>query len=279
LIILIFILGLLIGSFINSYLWRYQTKHTFKGRSLCPRCKHQLAWYDNIPLVSWILLTGKCRYCKKPISVQYPLVELLTGLVFAILTLFSYPGKNLVTYFNQLLSGLPLPQGFYINLLLLGLLLFIASILIIIAVYDLKTQEIPNGFNLSFVLASLLYSFALNVFILTNPINFFASLLSGLAAFFFFYLFVFFSKETWMGGGDAKLAIGIGMLLGPLYTFLAILIASWMGAIVGLGLISLKKADRKTAIPFGPFLVLATFIALLAGSQIVSFYARIILKY
>jgi prepilin signal peptidase PulO-like enzyme (type II secretory pathway) len=275
-----FIFGLLVGSFINSFLWRYQTKTTYKGRSMCPTCKHQLAWYDNIPLISWFMLGGKCRYCKKSISVQYPVVELLTGLAFLFVGLLSKPGlivsQSLMRILNFQLQISE--QMVALNALKLLVLLLIAAILVTISVYDYKTKEIPNGFNLTFVLLASGYSLINNIIINYDPIAFLLTLIAGLTAFLFFYSFVFFSKETWMGGADAKLAFGMGILLGPGGVFLATFFASVVGATIGLTLIALKKAGPKTSIPFGPFLALGTVISLLFGSQLVDWYVRIFLR-
>lgn len=246
---------------------------------MCPNCKKQIIWYDNIPFVSYILLSGKCRHCKKPISIQYPAIELGTGIIFLAIWLYSPPGKFLSSVFFQLINnGVRLAnQVIILNILMLLILFFIAGLLIVITMHDLKTKEIPNGFNLTFIISALAYTALVSINAPDPLIYFLWYLVSAVFAFLFFYTFVFFSKETWMGGGDAKLALGIGLLLGPASTFIAILIASWVGAIYGISLIILKKAGRKTEIPFGPFLVLGTFVSVLYGSQLISWYVRIFL--
>jgi leader peptidase (prepilin peptidase) / N-methyltransferase len=327
---ILFFLGLCAGSFLNAFLWRYQTKQSLGGRSMCPNCKHQIAWYDNMPVLSYLILRGKCRHCKKPISMQYPVVELLTAIAFLLVGLFSNPGKILGTWLNVIsTSSLVIPtavegslKGFLgfarndmllvLNVLMLSILLLVTSTLILIAVYDFKTKEIPNGFNLAFITTSLIYISSFQL--LTNSYqlliflnNLLPYLLSGIVAFLFFYTFVYFSKETWMGGGDAKLAFGMGILLGPWNTLIAIIIASWSGAVYGLTMIGLariknqevqksrevldsartiKNLAPKTShlsssheVPFGPFLALGTIISLLFGSQIVAWYARIFLGF
>lgn len=299
---LLFIFGLIIGSFLNAFLWRYATKRTLGGRSMCPVCEHQINWYDNIPVISWLLLSGRCRYCKTRISVQYPVVELLTGSAFLMIGLLSKPGQwiaGLISNFeparidsgrggfqtsNQLLIS---------NSLSLFLLLLIVAVMIMISVYDYKTKEIPNGFNLTFVLAALVHS----LFASVASRDFFASwwpyLLSAFLAFIFFYSFVYFSKETWMGGGDAKFALGMGLLLGPAGIFLAVMIASIVGSIYGLTAIGINKLKIKNSslnknnklkiknfsseIPFGPFLALGSFFSICFGPQIIDYYVKIIL--
>lgn len=294
--IFLFFFGLIIGSFLNAFLWRYEKKKSLSGRSMCPKCLHQIAWFDNVPLISYFLLGGKCRHCKKPISIQYPIVELLTGLSFLIIGLFSKPGQvvndclNGIFNFQLSISN----QDIMLSVSMLILLLLITSLLLLIVIYDIKTKEIPNGFNLTFIVSAAIYTL---LSCIVNP-NFLFSILyfslAGVAAFLFFYSFVFFSKETWMGGGDAKLAFGIGLFLGPLNTFVAILLASVIGSIYGLSMIGLNKYSRsssskrsvvrfdvlnlKSEIPFGPFLALGTFLSFLFNSQLVLWYAKIFLR-
>lgn len=238
----LFFLGLCAGSFLNAFLYRYENGEKLSGRSFCPKCKHKIGWRDNIPLISYIILHGKCRYCKKPISLQYPIVEFLTGvLFFAIAAKFEF-----LPYLNNCLFGHSIVNCqlsiVALRSLLLILLLFIASLLILIATYDFKTKEIPNGFNLTFILASLIYISLNNVILNAPPITYFLSLISGLAAFLFLYFFVAISKETWMGGGDAKFAFGMGIFLGSWNTLLVIIIASWSGAIYGVGKLFFERS-------------------------------------
>lgn len=291
----LFLVGLIVGSFLSSFLWRYQEKVTYGGRSMCPCCEHQINWYDNIPLISWFVLSGKCRYCKSQISVQYPLVELFTGILFALVGVFSAPAKVLDSAILQITNPeLEITnQLLFQNILLIVILLFITGTMIAIAVYDYKTKEIPNGFNLAFVLACLFYALITSYFS-GNFVEAFSLLLTtSFLAFIFFYSFVYFSKETWMGGGDAKFVIGMGLLLGPAGTFLAIMIASIVGSIYGIAGIAFSKLNpenlkliHKTKhitqslsheIPFGPFLALGTFIAICFGPQIIDYYVRIVL--
>lgn len=317
--IILFFLGLAIGSFLNSFLYRYETHQKFTGRSFCPNCKNQIAWYDNLPLLSYLILRGKCRHCKKPISWQYPTVELITAVLFVLIGLFTNQGRIINAWLNVTPTpSLVIPTavegslkgflGFARNdiLLILNILIFItilliASCLLLIAIHDAKTKEIPNGFNLLFILSSIVYStLSLGPGSSVQGPGFLSSFLpyflAGAVAFLFFYSLVYFSKETWMGGGDAKLALGMGILLGPANTFLAILIASWTGAAYGVGklitqnkkqltktkgLSQLSNVNRqllaKHQVPFGPFLVLGTLISFLFGSQIVDWYVKIVL--
>lgn len=246
---------------------------------MCPKCKKKIVWYDNIPIISYLVLMGKCRHCRRSISIQYPLIELTTASTFLFVSFFSGPGRTISQWINELCvsQAININSHLSINILLLIILLTVCSFLILIAVYDLKTKEIPNGFNLGFIFFALLYT----IFITIDssvPLGYFALYpLTAIVAFLFFHSIVYISKETWMGGGDAKLAIGMGLLLGPAHTFIAVFMASWLGAIYGIILIILKKAGRKTEIPFGPFLVLGTLVSLLFGSQLISWYAKMFL--
>jgi prepilin signal peptidase PulO-like enzyme (type II secretory pathway) len=273
----IFVLGLCLGSFLNAMLGRYILKKTPGGRSACPSCNHVLAWYDLVPLLSWVFLSAKCRYCKKKISAQYPLVELGSGLI----ALALGQRLNLGNSFWNFVDGSGGAEG----LLIFGVTLSIFMLLFWIALYDFKTKEIPNGANFAFVALAAAYLLLSSYFgILDGSII--SHLLAGLAFFGFFYLFVVLSSETWMGGGDAKLALGIGILLGPWLSFVTLLLASVTGSFYGIASIWYNKKNSRSKkqktwgheIPFGPFLVLATLISFLYGSQIVDWYVNILLS-
>lgn len=271
-VFLIFLFGLIWGSFLNAFLYRYQTQKSLFERSICPNCQHKISWYDNLPIVSWMLLKGRCRHCHQQISIQYPIVEFLMGTLSLAAGMISGFSISL----NQ--TFFLLETFDYFSAIKFLVLFVIFFILLAIAVYDIKTKEIPNGFNFTFVVFALIYSVLINI---NNPgflTDFFYLVLTGLTAFAFFYALVIFSNETWMGGGDAKLALGMGLLLGPINTFIAVFMASIIGSIIGVGLIiqgSLKHKKVNHEIPFGPFLALGTVIALSFGSQIASWYVKI----
>jgi prepilin signal peptidase PulO-like enzyme (type II secretory pathway) len=179
-----------------------------------------------------------------------------------------------------------------LNILLLILIFVIFGCLILITVYDLKNKVIPNGFTLTFFITTIVYITISGIDRGNLFDTYLLSLLAGIVAFLFFFTFVYFSKETWMGGGDAKFAFGIGLLLGPANTFLTVLIASIVGSIYGISVLLIKKIkeEKKDTIiskgglvrnshevPFGPFLALGTIISFLFGSQLISWYARIFL--
>ncbi len=254
-IVIFFALGLIIGSFLNVVIYRINTKKSFGGRSACMVCRHQLAWYELIPVFSFLFLKGRCLNCKTKISLQYPLVEFATGLIFALL---------FWKFQNILFISVPIFAVTYLYYAI------VFSLLVVIATYDLKHKIIPD--KLSFVFGTLafigLFFFKANSF----P-SFFIHLpsvwefLSGILIALPFALFWLVSSGRWMGFGDAKLALGIGWLLGLSGALSGLVLAFWSGAIVGIMLVivsknsKLKKMGMKSEIPFAPFLVLGTFLA------------------
>lgn len=292
----LFIFGLLIGSFINSFLWRYHEKVTYKGRSMCPVCRHTIAWYDNVPVVSWFFLSGKCRHCKAFISVQYPLVELLAAFAFMGIGLFSVPGVKIMEPINSYLGSLGFgnfsiapelltTQDWVQNVLLLIILLVVVAVLILISVYDYKTKEIPNGFNYIYIFLSLGF-LLLSGYAANSPQIYTVNIVTAFVIWALFFSLVYFSKETWMGGGDSKLVIGSGLLLGPLGTFLMLMVASFVGSLYGLVSIVYNKRKNKQSkavkkisheIPFGPFLALGTYLSVVFGPQLIDYYVKIVL--
>jgi len=252
-----FVLGTIIGSFLNVVIFRMNTQKSFfgsfGGRSACMSCKNKLTWYELVPLFSFLGLRGRCRTCKSKISIQYPLVELVTGLIFALLFL-----KFENIFFS---SGFV----FFITYLYYAV---IFSILIVITVYDLRHKIIPD--ILSFVFGAL--AFIGLFFFHSNGIYWYIpsimDFLSGLLIALPFAFFWLVSGGRWMGLGDAKLAIGIGWMLGLSGALSSLTIAFYFGAIVGLFLIIFSKIygwkyKMKSEIPFAPFLVLGTVLVFL----------------
>lgn len=297
--IIIFIFGLVVGSFLNVVIyWLESTRekedveavilacpesqpHLSKnnkidsgqagmtkgranllGRSFCPHCNHKLGFLDLVPLFSWIFLKGQCRYCKEKISVQYPLVELGTGIIFA-LTFYFFD-------FNLELLTFPSVYG----LLAAALLIIINSLLIMIFVYDLKHKIIPNKIIYPAIILATGYlllatvnpgGFSLNSILITT-------IASAIGAGGFFYAIAAFSGGKWMGGGDIKLAFLMGLLLGWPNILVGLFLGFFLGALVGIFQMILNKADFKSEIPFGPFLIAGTWIALFYGDVVVKYY-------
>jgi prepilin signal peptidase PulO-like enzyme (type II secretory pathway) len=252
----IFIFGVCIGSFLNCVIYRTELQENMpagpgrkavsflRGKSFCPHCKHTLKWLDLVPVFSFVFLLGKCRYCKKQISVQYPLVELATGLIFLLIS-------------NQFQIS---------NFLNLVFLFYVASVLIVIFVYDLKHYLIPDKVLFPAIMIAFIYRLFENF----SSILFF--LLASLIASGFFLAIFLISKGRWMGFGDVKLAVLMGLLLGVQNVLAALFLAFFFGAIIGVILMVFGKKKLKSEIPFGPFLIIGTFLAMLYGSQIIQWY-------
>lgn len=255
--IIFFTLGLIIGSFLNVVICRMNTARTFGGRSACMSCKNCLSWYELIPVFSFLGLQGRCRKCKTKISIQYPLVELITGLIFATL-LFKFQNLLLVD-----VAMFGIIYAYYAIMF---------SILMVIVVYDLRHKIIPDILSLVFgTLAFLgLFIFSANNFsgftYASLHIPTFLELLSGLIIATPFYLLWLVSGGRWMGLGDAKLALGLGWFLGLSSALSALVLSFWAGTIVGIGLILLSKIynlgyGMKSEIPFAPYLAFGTLAA------------------
>ncbi|MCK5412900.1 MAG: prepilin peptidase [Candidatus Pacebacteria bacterium] len=248
-LIIIFIFGLLIGSFLNVVIFRLETEEKIvNDRSRCPNCKHILSWKDLFPVLSYVFLKGKCRYCQKKISIQYPLVELMTASFFVLI--FSYFFSVTEKYFVANII-------FYF---------FVISVFIVISVYDLRHYIIPDKVIYTAIIITALFNF-----IFFNSI-FFNHLFSAIVAFGFFLTIIILTKGQGMGGGDAKLGFLMGLILGWPLVFLAIFFASVSGSIVGMALIIGKKKKIKSMIPFGPFLIFGTVLSIFYGEEIVRWY-------
>lgn len=274
----VFFFGLVIGSFLNCVIYRLDKEENLVSqRSHCPFCGHTLSWQDLIPFLSFLLLKGKCRYCKKPISWQYPLVELATAILFVFL--FQWHSRNF-----SLAIGSPFAYFFS-----LAYLFFAASFLIVIFVYDLKyylvaDEVIYPAIVLSF-LADVFFAFSGSHFPQRDLIqgsfyNLFTSkALAAVLAAGFFLIIVLISQEKWMGMGDVKLAIFMGLFLGWPQILVALFAAFFFGAIIGIGLIVFSKKKLKSEVPFAPFLISATFIALFWGEKIISWYLSLFFNF
>jgi len=253
-----FVLGAIIGGFLNVVINRLNTGRHVNGRSFCPNCAKKINWYDLVPILSWIFLKGKCRNCHSKISIQYPLVEFFTGILF-VLTYLN---------FEILLYSAPL----FIFILFFSWVAIIFSILIVIFVYDLKHKIIPDFFSYIFAIMAFIQTlvllpfsqFAINIF--AHP-KFYLDLFAGIIFFTPFFLLWYFSNGKWIGLGDGKLAIGIGWFLGFTAGLNAIILAFWLGSIFAIFFLLIfklkywKKNIRIShEIPFGPFLILATII-------------------
>jgi len=258
-LIIVVVFGLIIGSFLNAVIYRLKIKKSVvRGRSFCPRCRHDLKFIDLVPLFSFIAQKGRCRYCNKKISWQYPLVELATTLAFLLICLKFQSFDLLTSTTSQILltSNWPLVVCYWI----------FTALLIIIFTYDLKHYLIPDRVVLPATVLALAFSF------FSPSVNWLQALIGSALVGGFFALIIFFTKGKGMGWGDVKLGLFLGALLGWPVSLLALFIAFVGGSLVGIGLIIAKQKKWKSQVPFGTFLTVATFICLLWGQEIVSWY-------
>ena len=300
-IIILGLLGLAIGSFINALVWRIYTQSNktkdkrqkikekkinkkskkdgllsafnfdlssknsrysiVSGRSMCVECEHQLSARDLIPVFSWISLGGKCRYCKKSISWQYPLVELATAILFII----SY------LYWPFELTGYQIP--------IFIIWLLAVSGFMALVIYDLRWTLLPNkiiiylyGLAGLYILFKVLESNDLT----TTLSDMFISIIIGGGI---FYVLFQLSKGTWIGGGDVKLGFALGAFIAiPQLTFMMLFFASLLGSLYSLPMMVVNKVERSARIPFGPFLILATIIVVLFGTDINDWYLDLLIS-
>lgn len=252
-----FIFGLIIGSFLNCLLYRLEKSEDFiAGSSYCPKCKHPLSWKDLIPVVSWIFLKGKCRYCKQKISIEYPLIEFVTGILFVLASLFVF-----VNYTDFELFHL----SFY--------LVIIASLLVIF-IFDLRHYLVSEAVLLYtgiFVVIWRIIAFFLEIHTLNNLL--FYLLAATLSALFFWILYILTNKKG-MGFGDIEIVFLLGLIVGFPNIFFVIFIGSLLGSIIGLLSILFFKKSMKTALPFGPFLVIGTFVMLFYSDFVFALYQQ-----
>lgn len=263
-LIIFFILGLIIGSFINVVVYRLNVAESLVlDRSRCPHCKKIISWYDNIPLLSFVILKFRCRNCREKISYQYPLVEFFIGVIFALIGAKYFSASDVSTW---------TPTIYYLGA---------ASALMAIFVYDFLYMEIPGlvlwpavGWAIAF---NLLLDWNKNDLgnNIWNSLTF-SGTLAAFASFVFFFLLVAVSREKWMGMGDAYLVIFLGLVLGWPQILMALMLAFSIGAIFGLALIVLKKKKMESQIPFAPFLVLGTLLSLFFYADIISWYLELL---
>lgn len=252
--IIFFLFGLIIGSFLNVVVYRLNAVESLLGRSHCPHCKKKIKWFDNIPLLSFIVLSAKCRDCGEKISWQYPAVEFLTGAIFAFIGNY---------FFNPIDSASWVIAAYY---------LAVFSLLMVIFVYDLKYMEIPMlflwaGVALSFIFFIYLdwHNFSLASSIL--DLGIISGIIGGVVAFLFFFSLAAYSKETWMGYGDAYLGLLAGLIVGWPNIIPTLMISFTMGAVISVGLIIFRKKTMKSQVPFAPFLITGTFLIVILSQQ------------
>ncbi|HET7060451.1 MAG TPA: prepilin peptidase [Candidatus Saccharimonadales bacterium] len=256
------VVGLCLGSFVNALVWRvHEHLSIAKGRSMCPHCKHTLAAKDLVPVLSWLALRGKCRYCDKPISAQYPLVELSTTALFVAsyiwwpATFDSSPQTAIFILWLALLTGL-----------------------VALAVYDLRWFLLPNRlvYPLAVVAAAQAIISILNAgHPATALLNTILGVVVGGGI---FYVLFQGSKGKWIGGGDVKLGALLGLIVAaPGRAVLFIFFGSLLGSLASLPLLARGRLKRTSVIPFGPFLIAGAIITVLFGADILHWYQQVLL--
>jgi len=245
---LIIIFGLIVGSFLNSLIWRLYAQESFMGRSFCPHCRKKIHWYDNVPVLSFLLLKGRCRYCKKKISWQYPLVEICTAFFFVLLYL-------------QIQNGI-----FNTDYLLLARNWLAIAIMIIVFVYDFSWQLV----SLTIVIPAIIMFIVFNIFL-----SFFwwQILLSGLILSFFFFAQYIITRKKGIGEGDIWLGALAGVLLVKFdLLFVMIFLTYVIGSIVALSLVLFGQKKWGEKLPLGVFISIATILTMLYGTTISQWY-------
>lgn len=247
--VFLFIFGTAIGSFLNVLIDRWPNNQSIQGRSHCDFCQHKLTWYDLIPIVSYFVLKGHCRYCKKKLSLNYPLVEFITGVMFIITWVY-----------------LPAPLFTY-KIAYLG----IVSCLIVVFFADAKYHIIPDQIQIAFLIFSLItlpvYGSIQQIFIYRI-----ISAFAVMAPILFLY---WITRGGGMGFGDVKLSFVIGIFLGLKLGLISLYLAFIMGALIGILMLFLKKRSLRSKIAFGPFLVLGTLVALFLQSPLLAIISKI----
>ena len=241
------VLGACIGSFLNVVIYRLPLGQSIVSPpSRCPKCGHRLRWYDNVPILGWVLLGGRCRQCKNPISIQYPIVELMTALLFVIVVWLTPPGPLLVS-----------------RLLLVCILIALFGI-------DLEHQILPNSITLPGIVAGVLLS-------LIAPPGWRDALLGVLLGAGILYAiaggYYLWRREEGLGMGDVKMLAMIGAFLGWKAVLVTMVLSSFSGAAIGLALIAAQRGGMKLALPFGTFLAIGALVAMFVGQPLIDWYS------
>ena len=257
-----FVLGAVVGSFLNVCICRMpQGESVVSPPSHCPKCDYRIRWYDNIPILSYLLLRGKCRGCRAPISLMYPLVELLNALLALGLFLRILPPR--------LLAEAPLDivmrQGG-----VFALLFVFCSALVVVTFIDLEHQIIPD----SITLPGIVIGFAASFFIpQLGWVNSLIGIVAGGGSLLLIaYGYELVAKKEGMGGGDVKLLAMMGAFLGWKAIIFIIFTASLIGSVIGVSVMLAQKKDASLAIPFGPFLAGGAVLYIFYGKRIIHWY-------
>ncbi|MGI5850250.1 MAG: prepilin peptidase [Christensenellales bacterium] len=253
--ILIFIFGIIIGSFLNVCIIRIPDKKSIVIHpSSCPRCGTRLTTADLVPVFSYIFLRGKCRHCQHKISLIYPFVELLTGVLFVLLYIKFALGYDLLIYAA------------------------LTSLLIVISFIDLSSMIIPNGLIIAgFVVSAIKLAAAITTGIFENWTEYIIGFFAGALPLLLIAMFcTYILKKEALGGGDIKLMAFAGLIIGWKLTIVAYIIGIISGALVGILLLSTGKKNRGDEIPFGPFLSAGVIVSVFFGTELINWYVGLL---
>ncbi|HAU98924.1 MAG: Type 4 prepilin-like protein leader peptide-processing enzyme [Microgenomates group bacterium GW2011_GWF2_45_18] len=255
----LFAFGSAIGSFLNVVIYRMTRGESFVyGRSYCDHCKRQLAWYENIPLLSFLALRGRCRTCHKRIDASYPLIEAITGVMFVWWYLIGF------TFFQ--LARAPftyLQPAFW---------LVVGIIFILVFFIDLFKYVIPDVLVVVLSVLALMYRSALLIAGIFQPYDYWMAIASAFGFSLLFYALVRITKGRGMGLGDVKFMFPLGLILGFPQTILAVYLAFIIGAVVAVALLVARKKKFGQVVPFAPFLILGSVLSLIWGEPLLSWY-------
>jgi len=243
----VLLIGLAVGSFLNVVIYRLPLGQSLVSPgSRCPKCGYALRWYDNIPVLSWAALAGRCRQCRTPISIQYPIVEIVTGLLFLLVAWLTPVGPLLISR------------------------LILVAILVALFGIDLEHQILPNSITLPGIVVGLMFSAVAppgwKDALLGALLG--AGVLYGIAAAYYAV-----RREEGLGMGDVKMLAMIGAFLGWKAVLVTLVLSSFSGAILGMALIAAQRGGMKLALPFGTFLAVGALAAMLAGDPLITWYS------
>jgi len=258
-----FFTGTIIGSFLNVYIYRFHTGKSLSGSSHCMSCGNNLKWYELVPLLSWIMLRGRCSSCGCNITPRYFLVELLTGVLFGLTLLITLDVAEII------------------------IMWYILSTLVAITVYDLYHFIIPDRLTAYLTGSSIILFLYQNLFLNNSLDNALPTLAAAALGSLFFYILWFVSRGRWLGFGDVKLALPLGILVGPGLVFSFVVLAFWVGAGISILLIiannffggknrlhiKSKALTMKSEVPFAPFLIASSLIIIFTNFNVLDLFS------
>lgn len=257
--LILFFLGAAVGSFLNVVIYRSLNHESWvTGRSRCDHCRKKISWYDNIPLFSYLILRAKCRFCKKPIALTHPVVEVLVG------SLFVWWYMTGAFFFTLTQKPFAVLQPVF--------WLIVGIILVAIFVTDYLYYIIPDAFVILLLVLTIIYRLSLVGFGIMQVSDFMMAFVGMILSVSFIGSLWFFTKGKGMGFGDVKLMVPLSLLLGWPSVMVGLFLSFIIGGVMGIFLLLLKKKKIGQVVPFGPFLIMGTFISLIWGDQILSWY-------